>query len=127
MHKHHWHCYQGKTWWSKITCKGESCGENGRGTLLRSVYRHRLNIKLQKWLQVSFSFPSLMFPSIAWLLLFVLWSLKQDQDSFTHSTTAGFRQSHFCAWKMKISENAINAVCNTKLKLQCYSKVFIIE
>lgn len=121
MYKYYWHCYPGRAWWGEISCcKGDSSGEKEAEILLSFVYRNKLNKKLEELLEI-FPFLSLTFPCTVWLLLFILQSLKQDPNSFTCSTAAVCRQSHFCAWKMKISENAVKAVCHTKVKLQCYS------
>lgn len=100
LHKHYWHCYRGVTWWGEISCyKADSYGEKETETLLRFVNRNKLNIKLRKWFEGSFSFLSLMFPCNVWLLLFILWSLKQDQNSFICSTAVVFRQSLFLCLK----------------------------
>lgn len=122
MYRYYWYCHQGKAWWREISCcKGDRSGEKETEILLCFVYRNKPNKKLYELLEI-FSFLSLMFPCTIWLLLFILWSLKQDQNSFTCSTPAVCRQSHFCVWKISdISKNAVKAVCHTKGKLQCYS------
>lgn len=60
-------------------CKGDSKSEKGTENLLTFVYRN----KQYKGTEMAWSniIPSsLMFPYTVWLLWFILWSLKQDQN-----------------------------------------------
>lgn len=77
MYKLYRCCYQGNTWQGEICgYKGDSHGDRESETLLRFAHRKKVNIKLQKLLEISFSSLSLMFPHIVWLPLFILWSVK---------------------------------------------------